>query len=989
MYFADLHIHSRFSRATSRDCDAPHLDLWARRKGISLVGMGDFTHPAWREEMKEYLSEAEDGLYRLKEEYRLENHTAGEFTDPRFVVSGEISTIYKKDGKTRKVHHLILLPSLQAAEHLAQRLETVGNIRSDGRPILGLDSRDLLEITLESCPDCIFIPAHIWTPHFSLFGAFSGFHTLEECYGDLSGHIHALETGLSSDPMMNRRLSMLDKYTLVSHSDAHSPAKLGREANMLEGPLGYSHLKHSMETGEHFLGTVEFFPEEGKYHLDGHRPCRCRLEPEQTRKLGGRCPVCGAKVTVGVLHRVEELADRVDPGMATPFESLMPLCEVLGSSLDMSPESKKVQALYLRMLEELGPEFHILRNVPPEAVARIAGETVAEGLRRLRAGQVIRLAGYDGEYGKIGLFAPGETAEFQGQMRLAVPEDRAMPALPEADIPHAQTEVLSPSLPQVLNPEQQACVHTGHAHLAVIAGPGTGKTKTLVARVEHLLSQGAAPSEITAVTFTRQAALELRSRLEDKLGKKALRGLTVGTFHSICLKLIPAKPLLDPAQALEIAAELADSMPPRDTLRSISRQKCDGIADDPLTAGYQARLAELGVRDMDDILLEALEAPAYFRHLLVDECQDINAAQRRLMEKWSRDGETLFAIGDPDQSIYGFRGASAACFAQLKDALPDLETLTLSANYRSAPDIVDFSLKIIDKNPGAARRLTPMQKNGMPIRAIQTSDAGAEGAWIAGEIMRMVGGMDMHETRSDQPARAFSDIAVLCRTRRQLDMLEAALRRQDIPCMISGSGDMLSEAEAQGAVALFRHLLDPSDRSSHLRARRVPHFEEVSEALHSSVRKEKPAHLMTAFQEITEWNTPGLAQMAAAAAQYRDMETFLHALLLGEEADIRRMSGNKRASGAVQLMTLHAAKGLEFPAVFLAGLSDGAFPLKRQGRVESPEEERRLYFVGATRAREELILTCGGAPSEFWLETAPDSRALIRPKVKLEQMSLF
>ena len=209
MYIADLHIHSKYSRATSRDGDAPHLDLWARRKGIGLLGTGDFTHPAWRAELTEMLVEAEEGLYRLRDEYRLPCETAGD--TPRFVVSGEISTIYKRGGKTRKVHHVILLPGLEAAEALSHRLEAIGNLHSDGRPILGLDSRDLLEITLDCCPQAIFIPAHIWTPHFSLFGAFSDFSTLEECYGDLSGHIHALETGLSSDPPMNRRLSMLDR----------------------------------------------------------------------------------------------------------------------------------------------------------------------------------------------------------------------------------------------------------------------------------------------------------------------------------------------------------------------------------------------------------------------------------------------------------------------------------------------------------------------------------------------------------------------------------------------------------------------------------------------------------------------------------------------------------------------------------------------------------------------------------------------------------
>ena len=292
MYIADLHIHSKYSRATSRDCVPEQLDLWARRKGIDLLGTGDFTHPAWRKELEEKLIPAEEGLYRLRDELcQQPAGVAGEPRQPRFVLSGEISSIYKKNGKVRKVHNVILLPSLEAADILAHKLEAIGNIHSDGRPILGLDSRDLLEITLESCPDAVFIPAHIWTPHFSLFGAFSGFDTIEECFEDLTPYIHALETGLSSDPPMNWQISALDGYTLVSNSDAHSPKKLGREANLLEGPVSYPALSHAIQTGEGFAGTLEFFPEEGKYHWDGHRNCGVCLEPSQTDQYEGRCPV--------------------------------------------------------------------------------------------------------------------------------------------------------------------------------------------------------------------------------------------------------------------------------------------------------------------------------------------------------------------------------------------------------------------------------------------------------------------------------------------------------------------------------------------------------------------------------------------------------------------------------------------------------------------------------------------------------------------------
>lgn len=413
MYLADLHIHSRFSMATSHDCDLPHLDLWAGKKGIGLLGTGDFTHPAWRQEMREMLIPAEEGLYKLKPEYRLDG-AVGNAPAPRFVVSGEISCIYKKNGKTRKVHNLILLPSLETAERLAQRLEKVGNLHSDGRPILGLDSRDLLEMALESCPETVFIPAHIWTPHFSVFGAFSAFSSLEECFEDLTPHISALETGLSSDPPMNWRVSSLDPYTLVSNSDAHSPSKLGREANLLETELSFPALKRALSTGEGFGGTVEFFPEEGKYHLDGHRNCGVVLTPEETAKFGGVCPVCGKKLTIGVEHRISELADRpmgVKRENAKPFRRLTPLPETIAACTGVSEKSKKTQSRYENMLRELGPEFTILLETPLSDIQQAAGPAAAEGIRRLREGKVQCVPGYDGKYGSIVLLSPEEVKE--------------------------------------------------------------------------------------------------------------------------------------------------------------------------------------------------------------------------------------------------------------------------------------------------------------------------------------------------------------------------------------------------------------------------------------------------------------------------------------------------------------------------------------------------------------------------------------------------
>ena len=404
---ADLHIHSRFSMATSKEGMPENLDFWARKKGISLIGTGDFTHPVWREELKERLVSEGNGLYRLKDAYVKEESRKFPGEGTRFVVSGEISSIYKKNGKTRKVHNVILLPSLEAADAMAQRLEKIGNIHSDGRPILGLDSHDLLEMMLDVCPEGILIPAHIWTPHFSVLGAKSGFDSVEECFEELAPYIYALETGLSSDPAMNWRISKLDRYQLVSNSDAHSPSKLGREANLLDIDCSYEGLYRAIQTGEGLEGTVEFFPEEGKYHFDGHRKCGVSLSPVEAERLGGICPVCGKKLTMGVDHRVEQLADRAEGFVkkdGKKYESLVPLPEVISACMGYSTASKKVQGCFEQMIQTLGTEFDILRNVPSEDIKSCAGERIAEGIENVRTGNVKRIPGYDGEYGKIELF---------------------------------------------------------------------------------------------------------------------------------------------------------------------------------------------------------------------------------------------------------------------------------------------------------------------------------------------------------------------------------------------------------------------------------------------------------------------------------------------------------------------------------------------------------------------------------------------------------
>nr|WP_289765891.1 UvrD-helicase domain-containing protein [uncultured Acetatifactor sp.] len=1136
MYIGDLHIHSRYSRATSRDCTPEYLDLWARKKGIHIVGTGDFTHPAWREELKEKLEPAEDGLYVLKKEYRLEG--AGDSVrQPRFVVTGEISSIYKKGDRVRKVHSLLLLPGLEAAETLARRLELIGNIHSDGRPILGIPCRDLLEIMLEAAPAGVYVPAHIWTPHFSLFGAFSGFETLEECFEDLSPYIHALETGLSSDPPMNWRVSALDRFQLISNSDAHSPAKLGREANLFDIELSFQGLAEAIRQGKGLAGTIEFFPEEGKYHFDGHRKCGLCISPRETAGYGNRCPICGKKITIGVLNRVEQLADRQEGFVlptGRPFESLVPLPEVIGSSMGISATGKKAAEKYEQMIQALGPEFAILREIPVEDIRKAAGPLVAEGILRLRQGQVKRTPGYDGEYGKIGLLTPEDISRLEGQMSFFTAEElRVMEkgrAVADTEIAgqktgagknsdidlqkawigndvengrqkseaeddqdtHIQTnrQISDVSTTDNLNERQREAVERAGRSVAVIAGPGAGKTRTLIARLRYLLDKrGIRPEEITAVTFTNKAAEEMRARMaddsqeasqKDSKGQKSQKSrknqkdwggaeVWIGTFHAVCARFLQEAGhsfvVADEGLQTELAEKALREFEKKDSpgkfLQELSRMKNGlqgnnsfvepvssraaapkreaGLGENAAADGknwrvyqyYQRLLRQAGAYDYDDLLLETLklleempeDAPQRrrFSCLLIDEFQDINPLQYRLVKEWGRgsmeEGHSreLFVIGDPDQSIYGFRGSNSKAFSRLGEEYPDLSLIRLEENYRSAPAILHAALGVISHNEGEPRRMRAMapkagQGAGLPVRIVSAEDERGEAIFVAREIIRQIGGIDMLDTdrdgtREGRRARGFSDIAVLYRTHRQAALLEKCLRQEGIPYLVAGREDFLREREVRAALYFFRHILYPEETAWGVLCQRLlgPFLGEnreeglnlLTEKYRKKAKKGKPVKLLEEWcGEFPFENQDAMKKLTDMSVLCPTMESFFQTLSFGEDGDIRRNSGRKFTADAVTLMTLHGSKGLEFPVVFLYGLDKGRLPLEFGGETDL-EEERRLCYVGMTRAREELILVCGREPSLF-LEEIPAGDAKWERAGKEEeeavqavQMSLF
>jgi DNA helicase II / ATP-dependent DNA helicase PcrA len=1001
MFTADLHIHSRFSRACSKDCDIEHLSWWALRKGLTVLGTGDFTHPAWAAELKDTLTEAEPGLFRIRPdlERRLHRDTPASCAGTvRFMLSVEISTIYRRDERTRKVHHLLYAPSFEAADRITAALAKIGNLASDGRPILGLDSRDLLEITLEGGPGCFLVPAHVWTPWFAVLGSKSGFDAVRDCYADLAGHIFAVETGLSSDPAMNWTCSSLDGYRLVSNSDAHSPPALGREATVFGTELDYFAMAEALRTGHGLEGTLEFFPEEGKYHLDGHRKCGVRIEPEQTTALADRCPACGKPLTVGVLHRVAELADRpagFRPAGAAGFTCLVQLPQIVGEIVGTGPKSKKVTAEVTRLAGALGPELSILREVPLDDLRRAGGTRLAEAIGRLRRGEVIREAGYDGEYGTIRLFSPGEldgealfamtgppgpgsVLKKDSAKRASVRQSAHRPSPVRGDAA-ARSPGTTGSVLDGLDADQRTAA-LAEGPLLIIAGPGTGKTRTLTHRIAHQVGELGRPAgQFLAITFTRRAAQEMRDRLAG-LGAGLDEDLTVTTFHGLGLRILrehaaaaglpPSFAVADEAALARVAADLAGS-----------EREGRKLAGDP--EGRPALRAELiarGLVDFDGLteLPAALLARepgiaaglrARWAFVSVDEYQDIDPVQYELLRAIAGDGTGLTAIGDPDQAIYGFRGADVGIFGRFAADFPGATTVELTRNYRSSPAIVTAALQAIAPSTLVPSRAVAAAHADTPepgdVSLHEAADEHAEAAWIAAAVDRLLGGASFHSLDSGRAdghghgKLGLSDIAVLYRTDAQAAALGQALTRAGLPYQ-KRSHDLLARRPAVAGIVREMALVDAAGTVAGQLTAAVRSLAAARGGGRGGGRGDATVIDIRAAGEV-------LAPLARRCGE--DAERFRTEISLGAETDAL----DPRAE-AIPLLTLHAAKGLEFDVVFLAGCERGLLPLRLPGSgpltPEQTAEERRLLFVGMTRARGQLVLTCSARRSRHGTEEA-------------------
>ncbi len=986
IFLADLHIHSSFSRATSRDLDPLSLAAWAHVKGISVVGTGDFTHPGWMDMLDRHLYQGQDGLLYLKDDQDLSSKVPGFGHEikprTRFVLSSEISSIYKQGGKVRKIHNLVFMPGFDQARKFNQKLARTGNLESDGRPILGLDSRSLLEMVLEIDPFAYVIPAHIWTPWFSLFGSKSGFDSLEECFKDLSSHIFALETGLSSDPEMNWMWSKLDRFSLVSNSDAHSAENLGREVNIFQGEMSYEGIYRALRReglGHRFLGTLEFYPEEGKYHLDGHRKCGVVMDPRQTRSNKGRCPVCGREVTVGVLNRVFSLADResaLKPSFQPDYFSIIPLKEMIAEFVGVGPKTKKVQTFYNKVVSLFGSEMNILQNVPIEDLARYSS-VLATAIKRMRAGEVIRDPGFDGQFGKISVFSQKERHEFKkgkGIVDIPFPGDidEYIRIGPDKLIGSGPEVVKEKDMG--LNPEQELAVEYDHGPLLVLAGPGTGKTQTLMGKVDGLLNSGVNPRHILILAFTRKAAQELKERLAEARGPEQSLP-RAETIHALAYEywqsIYGEQPLIlgddEARKVFSIANPELKGAALKDAWMelALAREKRESI---PGPGEHYARQKQdWNLVDYNDLLefwLEEIKSGQFVRpytHLLVDEIQDLSMLQLSLIRNLlPESGQGFFGIGDPRQSIYGFRGALKDVRQTMTQYWPDLKLINLSRNYRSSQTILDFSQALFPGDPGL------VAQNDIPgrIYLFQAVNSSQEGHWIGEKIKTMLGGTS-HWQSDMSSGRVFlapSDIAILVRFKGLIPFLEKELQRRGIPVSVPENQPYFKDPRVELILRAVAQVMGITGDKKVF---------DCPEKVLAGGPKSLAAYLedVPPFDRIF-WKGKAFTTMEQEYYRLGGWAGLMSNISL--ESDLAQVDIKAQK---VMIMTMHAAKGLEFEAVFLPCLEDGIIPfagtdvllgqIDPAGKRWDPEEEKRLFYVSLTRAKKSLFLSLAGSRKIF------------------------
>ncbi len=988
-FLADIHIHSKYSRATSKECHLEGLHKWAQLKGVRVVGCGDFTHPEWFDELQRKLTPTDNGLFRLRDEFAAPMNSGipeACRAEVFFILTGEISSIYKRDGRCRKVHSLLLAPDLETVVRINTQLDALGNIKSDGRPILSLDPRNLLEIALEAHAKTCLVPAHIWTPWFSMLGSKSGFDSLEACFGDLAKHIFAVETGLSSDPPMNWRVSLLDNCTLISNSDLHSPANLGRNANIFHCEPAFDTMINALRTrnSAHFGGTIDLYPEEGKYHFDGHRKCNVCMEPEESLAHDNLCPVCRKPLVLGVLHRVVELADRPKggkPDHVPGHEYIIPLPELLSEIYGVGAQSKKVQNAYQRLLAKFGPEFTMLREIEPDLLDRDDCFLLGEAVRRVRARRVIRQAGYDGEYGVIHAFEDQEIERLKRQ-HVAFDADAAKRSakrkkktlhnhespdhrpLSEPATDELAQMVLFSKYDQLagLDPSQRSAAMIVDRPLLILGAPGTGKTLTLMHRIAYLTANlDVQPQTILALAASHRAVAWMRTQLPRKCRTLA-DPVFVETYPSLCLKMLrrfhdrmglPAHFVLIDQNEAAVLLQKYKRISFREACARIDAiDQARNAGNDPFDLpGYQElteMLIQEGKLELNALIPEALhllenepEAAAAFdfAHICVDEYHNLNRVQAQLIRCLAPHGQGLCATADPNQAIFDDRGGDANYTLRFTRDFPQATSVELSCDHRSTGHILQLTSTVsTPERANRAPKARCLAEKGARVRIYQAASVAAEARYIAQEIKRLLGRrtptQNDTERQDTSPATGYAlrDIAILVRFRQQMEPLRKALARMDLPVRAVGDLSFLAMPGAARALDEIRRSCvnrwhDPAGEALKGFAMPSDIGPEARDALSHCLR--------------------------LGAGTTRGLGDFIDDMALRREVD-----DYDPTAPVVTILTYRTVRGLEFPVVFVAGCEEGIIPyIPAEGKPPKRDGERRLLYVALSRARKVLYIT--------------------------------
>jgi DNA helicase-2/ATP-dependent DNA helicase PcrA len=937
----------------------------------------------------------------------------------------------------------------------------------------------LLEMVLDANENCFFVPAHIWTPWFSVLGSKSGFDSIAECFDDLAGHIYAVETGLSTDPPMNWMCSFLDNYTLTANSDAHSPERLGRNSNRFDTELSYDAIINAMKTGDpnHFFGSIDLFPQEGKYHYDGHRKCGICWDPVETLEHNGICTKCGKPVTVGVMNRVVQLSDREDLSLRKnkhPFKSIIPLKEMLGELAGVGPNSKKVAQTYMEIIKRGVSELELLLDTPLEDIKTIGSEELAEAICRMRNREIYIQEGFDGEYGIIKVFDEDERPALDSQnclfKDLAKQERRVPPArkMINFDLEEFRrlTEVKAletkkqedkkktdkKKVTTGLNPQQQEAVEYFTGPALVIAGPGTGKTRVLTYRILHLIkNKDINPGNILAVTFTNKAATEIRERLETLLKSKSIASKPhVTTFHALGYSILREQlngagedvlssfSILDPDDRKRIIQRVSGIEKGRASgiVNAIEEAKqqlknpTDLETENPELADifkkYQDYLKEQNTYDLADLLYVPVRLFEHqpdildsyrekYQWVLIDEYQDINYAQYKLIRSLTPDADSnLCAIGDPDQAIYGFRGADVRFIRRFREDYPGAAIYRLRQSYRCSDSILKASGNVMQRQGDSDALLTGMEE-GVKIKIVKNSTHKSEAEFVARTIEQMMGGLrffsmdsSITEGHKEVEIDSLSDFVVLCRVKGQMEALEKAFMDHSIPYQTVGEEPFFKQEPICSIIDLLKFSRNPRNmilkdkliekeivtplelgalKSSVGNGKSVKemivnlvdnyfsHLKTIDHAdlpsseddeinkkfLRGGVRKAQSAGRKANNTIIAVRKAPcamrlppGFKRLLDLVGDYgNDLDGFLQFTALGTAVDTYRPDLEH-----VTLMTLHGAKGLEFKAVFIVGCEEGLLPYSLfKSQTSDLEEEQRLLYVGMTRAKKFLFLS--------------------------------